>query len=126
LEDIRFKTYEEMQKEAIYDSNLESLLNLTTTLAGMGLHKTIENMKSVIVDDVSQAKYTLTTAHKSKGLEWDEVTLADDLLYLEEEGDDVIDVLKKDQCCELIYVALTRAKYKVNLPLLISEVIGNV
>lgn len=49
------------------------------------------------------ADITLTTAHKSKGLEWDTVVLADDFPNLSESGE------LPDQERNLLYVAATRA-----------------
>lgn len=62
---------------------------------------------------MKDADMIFSTAHKSKGLEFDEVTLSDDFLDLSK--------LKKENIerCEeelrLLYVAITRAKYKINI-----------
>jgi AAA domain/UvrD-like helicase C-terminal domain len=113
---VRFKNYKQLLSEAEHDVNLGNLLNITSRLANSGgLHSTITKLKSVITEDVSSADFTLTTAHKSKGLEWDEVTLSQDMLIVKE--DETLEgVLFEVQCLELLYVALTRAKYRVNLP----------
>lgn len=113
---VRFKNYKQLLAEAEHDINLGNLLNITSRVANSGgVHSTITKLKSVIVEDASLADFTLTTAHKSKGLEWDEVTLSQDMLIVKD-GETIKDILFENQCLELLYVALTRAKYKVNLP----------
>ena len=78
----------------------------------------------MIVEDVEEASYTITTCHKSKGLEWDYVKLDEDMLYVDEEQDyNLVDLLKAGQTLNLLYVAITRAKYAVKLPDLVKEVI---
>lgn len=54
---------------------------------------------------------TLTTAHKSKGLEFDNVVIADDFKFGEK---DLLDM--PEQEINLLYVACTRAKKKLQLP----------
>jgi hypothetical protein len=121
---VRFKEYKQLKQEAEYDRNLELLLKLLLNLSSGGLHNNITKIKSVIVDTPEEANFTLCTAHKSKGLEWDEVTLMDDLLWKKDE-ETLEECLLRDQCLELLYVALTRAKYQVNLPILVNYVIEN-
>lgn len=53
----------------------------------------------------------LTTAHKSKGLEFDNVVIADDFKFGEK---DLLDM--PEQETNLLYVACTRAKKKLQLP----------
>jgi hypothetical protein len=120
----QYKTFKELQIAYENLPELRKLVNLTTALSQGGLYNNITKIKSVIVDSIGKADFTLTTAHKSKGLEWDEVTITDDILYLKE-GQEIIDVLMENQTLNLIYVALTRAKYKVNLPETVKDVIYN-
>lgn len=47
--------------------------------------------------------YTLITSHRAKGLEWDNVKIAPDQWSL-----------KTDSECNLCYVAVTRARYKLD------------
>lgn len=52
----------------------------------------------------------ITTAHKSKGLEWDKVRLADDFKVVNKEG-----VTNDQQEINLLYVAVTRAKLDIDI-----------
>jgi len=94
---------------------LGRLKNTISTLSIGGLHANIAKIKSAMVDDESKANYTIATGHKSKGLEWDEVTLHNDVLPPIDAGD-ILDVLMDNQTLNLLYVMVTRAKYKLNLP----------
>lgn len=119
----RFKDYKQLLAEAEHDDNLNSLLKITGKVSNSGgVHTVITNIKSTLVEDSKGADFTLTTAHKSKGLEWDVVTLSDDMLYLKED-ETLEDILFEDQTLELLYVAITRAKYQVNLPEIIDNLI---
>lgn len=122
---VRFKDYQQLQAEADHDYNLARLIKLTIKLSSApGLFTNINNIKSVLVEDESIADFTLTTAHKSKGLEWDNVILAEDIFYLIDE-ESTAETLATGQLLNLIYVAVTRAKYKVTLPVELNEVISN-
>jgi len=119
----QYKTYKELLEASENLPEIAKLIKLPLTLGhGDGLHKNINNIKSILVKKESDGDFTLTTGHKSKGLEWDEVTLTDDFLKVGEDQD-VLDVLSNNQTCELIYVALTRARVKVNLPLEIERLL---
>jgi len=120
----QFTSKKELEEAAEQMPELTRLIKLTMGLSADGLANNINKIKSVIVTDPDRADYTLTTAHKSKGLEWDEVTLTDDMLVVRE-GQEIEDVLFESQTVELLYVAVTRAKYVINLPELVEEVIDS-
>lgn len=62
---------------------------------------------------MKDADMIFSTAHKSKGLEFDEVTLSDDFLDLSKLKKDNITLYNEE--LRLLYVAITRAKYKINI-----------
>ena len=122
---VGFHSFDELKREAEHSAELRKLLNLSSILAsGRGTHANIVSIKEVIVEDVDLADYTISTAHKSKGLEYSHVELDDDMLDLEEEDRPLVEVLKDGQTLNLLYVAITRAKYQLTLPLSVSEVLG--
>jgi len=108
---------------------LQTLLNLSklVTLKSGTLAKGINRIKTLLVDDEKSAKIALSTVHKAKGLEWDEVTITDKLVEAKKD-EDILDKTKdwlsiyENQC--LLYVAITRAKVKVNLPEYILDIFG--
>lgn len=121
---VGFHSFDELKREAEHSAELRKLLNLSSILAsGRGTHANIVSIKEVIVEDVDLADYTISTAHKSKGLEWESVELDDDMLDLEEEERPLVEVLKTGQTLNLIYVAITRAKHKVKIPSSVYEVL---
>lgn len=121
---IGFHSFDELKREAEHSAELRKLLNLSSILAsGRGTHANIVSIKEVIVEDVDLADYTISTAHKSKGLEWESVELDDDMLDLEEEERPLVEVLKTGQTLNLIYVAITRTKHKVKIPSSVYEVL---
>lgn len=81
----------------------------------------IERLEKADVPDASKADASLTTAHKSKGLEWEQVVLGDDFPALMDEASHMplserflptqseAEPLSADEA-NLIYVAATRAR----------------
>ena len=86
-----------------------------------GVHSTIQKIKSVLIGKENGCPaFTITTAHKAKGLQWGEVTILEDLLPKplneDEDTEDMLERFKQDQGLNLLYVALTRAEVKLILP----------
>lgn len=67
------------------------------------------------VADEAAAEVVLTTAHKAKGLEFDNVSLADDFPRLLKEGELIAPTDLDPDEFNLIYVAITRAKERLQL-----------
>ncbi|PTT89088.1 hypothetical protein DBR42_08500, partial [Pelomonas sp. HMWF004] len=67
-------------------------------------------MKAAETPLEDQAAITLTTGHRAKGLEWEQVSLADDFIELPPEDD------FDPEEINLLYVAVTRAIRCVKLP----------
>lgn len=95
------------------DVNLKSAVNLILKhgpLAVMDCHKTAASHEG------TKHPYTLTTAHSSKGLEFDHVTIADDF---NTQIGGLVDIKPEDRAPEdqelfrLYYVACTRAKKSI-------------
>lgn len=120
-----FHNINELRLEAEHNPELRKFLNLFSIISsGRGTHANIVAIKEVIVEEESEADFTISTAHKSKGLEWDMVTLDDDMLDLEDEDRELVKVLQDGQCLNLLYVSITRAKQVVNIPASVMEVIS--
>jgi superfamily I DNA/RNA helicase len=87
------------------------------------LYEFFEEIKKRVVSgkNISDADVVISTAHRSKGLEWGEVTLAQDFFSVREEirrildGKEIAVEVSREEL-NLIYVAITRAKHTVNAP----------
>jgi superfamily I DNA/RNA helicase len=110
----QYRNYADLMAAADSLPELKKLIKATIKLSDGGLTANINNIKSIIVDEAS-ADFTVSTIHKSKGLEWSYVVIADDILYQKEEQT-LVEALLDNQTLNLIYVAVTRAKVKVVVP----------
>lgn len=114
-----YKTWDEFVKDREDVAEIKKILNILETYPQV--HQTITAIKSILVDDMDDADVIVATGHKAKGLEFDEVTVLPgyvrekdlDLLYSGEIS--LKELLEEDQKGNLMFVALTRAKVKVNL-----------
>jgi len=120
-----FKDYATLAKAAGKQQDLKALINITSMLTtGNGVNSNIAAIKNIIVEDAARADIVLSTAHKSKGLEWDEVTLDEDMLTWDRDKEDLSSWIENNpQEINLLYVAVTRGKYKVNLPDNLQEIL---
>jgi hypothetical protein len=85
------------------------------------LYSGIQKLQSCITNSQEEADIVISTIHKSKGLEWDNVVIAEKLIVPAnyDEGitkNDVDNWLYnyENQC--LLYVAVTRAKHSITVP----------
>ena len=124
----RFNTIGEFVTEAERNPDLKRLYTLSFKMSqGRGTHGNIVAIKGVLTEIPAEGKFTIVTAHKSKGLEYDSVTLDMDMLRETEEGgiDDLVKLLKDNQTLNLLYVAMTRAKYQLTLPANVYDIFDN-
>jgi very-short-patch-repair endonuclease len=82
---------------------------------GNALFKLLPNIRKRTITDEDKADHILTTAHKSKGKEWENIELANDFnpIIVDE---DKINTGFLDECeINILYVSITRAKNNVKL-----------
>lgn len=120
----QYRTYKELLKAAESMAELRKLINATLTLSTGGLTANINAIKAIIVDNEADATYTVSTVHKSKGLEWDNVIIAEDIIPFVSEGG-LEEAILADQLLNVIYVAITRAKQKLSIPEDVMRLINN-
>jgi superfamily I DNA/RNA helicase len=103
----QFKNYDEMRKEVsneeAEDVEMNSLCKVVDSYGGR-LPALIAKISAKCNASTVDADVVLSTAHKSKGLEFDSVELADD--FKKPNDNDGIEI----QEANLLYVAVTRAK----------------
>lgn len=115
-----YSTWDELVADVEYRPELAKLVGILNNFPN--LHQTITNIKSMMVSDELDADTTLVTAHKSKGLEFDEVELAHGFVHWTDirdfkEGEKTAkQIMNTDDTGRLIYVAMTRGKVRVDLP----------
>src|SRR5690606_11233471 len=105
------------------DNELSMLIGLVMKYKGK-LYSLINGLKKIHLSngEKQEADMIYSTVHKCKGMEYDEVTIADDF-YTEnriiEEYREIPTNYKAKKLNEeinLLYVAITRAKCKINIP----------
>ncbi|MCK9549472.1 3'-5' exonuclease [Aquamicrobium sp.] len=112
----QFENIKELKAYAdeIEDIGLKSLIGIVLKHskedAKIGLHELIKLIKESATASIKEADYIVTTAHKSKGLEWDNVVLLDD--FIECSKVSYPDQKEKEELY-LLYVAITRAKHNI-------------
>lgn len=118
-----------LEEALVYSDELTRLLKLKEKLTSGGgnLYSAKQAIESLIVKDISKADIVISSIHSSKGLEWDEVTIDEDFL-IPFENETIEDMLERlwetlSLCC-LLYVGVTRAKVKVNLPIYLESLLS--
>lgn len=111
------------------DNELSMLINLVMKYKGR-LYSLINELKEIHLTNgkKNEADMIYSTVHKCKGMEYDEVTIANDfytetnLIAKYSEMPTQHNVNKLNEEINLLYVAITRAKSKINIP---TELIPN-
>lgn len=93
---VGFQNWSELMEEAKEDAGLKRIATIVMQGKTYSITRQLKN------NDSKNANIICITAHKSKGLEWDNVVLDEDFLPLDKEG---LPVMERN----LLYVAATRA-----------------
>lgn len=103
-----YKDYEEYKEAAEQTKDHEMLrsVRILETYENEDIPAMVEHLKSLTVKEEMEASITVTTAHRSKGLEWDTVQLTDD--YPDIFDPDMEPEAREDEI-NLFYVGVTRA-----------------
>lgn len=113
-----FENFEEYVNygEELMDVEVLSNVRLIKTY-GKRLPGLLYDVKNRAVKDESEAELILSTAHKSKGSEWDYVDIADDYHPIFDEESKGINkkLIENPEEINLLYVTITRAKRSLNL-----------
>lgn len=107
----RFNSFVDFQRYGVEASDVEiGALVKTVEKYQSQIPRIYEAVKASQVSLQEKADVILTTAHRAKGLEFDQVYLQDDFIELPPEGD------YDPEEINLLYVALTRAIHAVRFP----------
>ncbi len=90
---------------------------------GRKIPEIIKDIKSRHAEKREDAELIFSTVHRSKGMEYDQVELADDFIttgnlleYMKEKDKNELTTARKLEEINLLYVAVTRAKNKLLIP----------
>jgi F-box protein 18 (helicase) len=107
-----FKSFDAMEDFSILsdDKDIKSLVNIVQN-HGSTLPMMLKKVRYAVTDNPKEAQVHLSTAHKSKGLEWDNVRLANDFMPLKNDDGLVRKLMPaEEEDANILYVAATRAK----------------
>lgn len=114
---VPFNTWDEMTTEASSNPELSRVAKIIKDGDALEYIRILETHYNVRDPNI-----TLTTAHKSKGREWDTVVLADDFPSIYDAKGKFVGL--DDQERNLLYVAVTRAKKKLYYNNSVSEMLS--
>jgi len=122
------KDKESLFKALEEDDDLARLQSLGFTINQIygGLSKANQFIKDVCTEEAGQTTIAVSTIHKYKGLEADHVVIMGDFLRRDEDGNPIVEELEEEENLNLLYVAITRAKVKLELPWYIEEFLKEV
>lgn len=103
-----FDTLEELKSYAENANEVEILTKIKVSMSVPSLSKELASLKERVVNKASDADIIATTAHKSKGLEWDHVLLLKGFCDLSSPK-----TIPTQEEINLLYVAITRAKKRL-------------
>lgn len=103
------ESYVEMAEETS-DPEMKRAVKILNNYTNLGSR--LQQMRKMSVKNQEDADVIVTTAHRSKGLEWNYVHLAEDFI---DPLDREVDADTKNEEINLIYVAVTRAKLAIAL-----------
>lgn len=104
---VPYASWVEFKAEAKSDKSLLKLVSLVEQGDASRVIDVLHNY-----DKHGDAHVTLTTSHKAKGLEYDQVVLSDDFPSNYDKNGRFVGLSEEDE--NLLYVAATRAKYALN------------
>ena len=123
------KNKETLEEAMEVSEDIARLHRLKTALTsdGKSLYAAKLSLDKLLVKEAKDATLTVCTIHSSKGLEYDHVTIDQDILVIRktESVEEALERLWEDHplCC-LLYVAVTRAKVSVTLPDYLEDVVN--
>ncbi|CAA6807248.1 MAG: DNA helicase [uncultured Sulfurovum sp.] len=101
--------------EEIDDIKMIGLIGIVFKYMSVNIFNLTAAIKSRATLDINTADIIVTTAHRSKGLEWEKVELLDDFPFNYDENLE-LEAEVEDEEKRLLYVAITRCKGDLSLP----------
>lgn len=107
-----FESFERFSKEE--ENNENNFLIKIVKKYNQNIIKFVKLINERTVSNIEQATIILSTAHKAKGLEFEQVQLSNDFTKIYDKKNNIIKKIKEEEL-NIIYVAITRAKYSLIL-----------
>lgn len=107
---VGFTTWAELTTFVEEEENTDDLKRLVGIVNRVGVGGVIDAVKGLVLE--GQARVTVSTAHKAKGLEWETVRVADD--FVPKVGKDGENEPPTPEDLMLNYVTVTRAKLRLD------------
>ena len=107
---IGFENWDEVREYAVADESAKDLRTFVKLIDDYGVDKVL-NIATTTVAKAEYADVITSTAHKSKGKEYESVRIASDFTPSEDDGDDPIGSAAEHR---LAYVAVTRAQKRLD------------
>ena len=109
-----FKGFSEMMdtSEEVDDKELIYLGKIVDRYKGK-VSDVLKRIKAITVESMSDADVVLSTAHKSKGLEFDQVMLTNDFVRFIDNSNRLLPFKMKEEEVNILYVAASRAKIRL-------------
>lgn len=113
----KFYDMDELVDYAEEANEVDLKVKITTVRKYMkhSIRDLVKELQDNSVKDQKDAELILTTGHKSKGLEWDQVEILDDFVNLREELEEEGECIIQKEELNLLYVAITRSKQNLLL-----------
>ena len=113
----KFYDMDELVDYAEEANEVDLKVKITTVRKYMkhSIRDLVKELQDNSVKDQKDAELILTTGHKSKGLEWDQVEILDDFINLREELEEEGECIVQKEELNLLYVAITRSKQNLLL-----------
>jgi len=127
------RTKDDLLEACALSSQIELLTKLTMNLCSGGLTYNINRIREAAMPDSASADVTISTIHKAKGLEWDDVTIDDGLIKFQYDSEGnvikpeetISEWLEQLENLNLLYVAITRAKVQCRVPFYLNDLFGD-
>jgi len=119
-----FKGFSEMMEtsEEVDDKELIYLGKVVDKYKGK-VSKVLRKIKESTVTEMNDADVILTTAHKSKGLEFDQVMLTNDYVNFVDNDGNLLPFKMKEEEINILYVAASRARIVLRKSYILNKVL---
>lgn len=112
---LRYNSFKELIDNTVDDKEISNFAQLVLSHNGNLIQK-LNFIEQITVTNKKDANVIITNAHRAKGLEFNQVVLANDFFKIDiDNKTKSYDTIKEEEELNIIYVAITRAKMALEL-----------